>query len=237
MGLQGKGYKMDIVFVIDATGSMTPIMNEVKANALSLGDKITEALKAANKNVDELRLRVIDFADFASEGEDAIRLSDFYTMPEQKAEFEARINNIDIDMRGGDIPENALEALYAAINSDWVKIGAGEKGRHIIVLMTDAVPLNLQERAGCVGYHADEYPSNIEELTEIWSADSQSSITKLSPTNKRLIIFAPTGSDKAGHTWDDVTSWEWVTGATVDPAKGLAELDLSVIIAEIVRSA
>lgn len=237
MGLQGKGYKMDIVFVIDATGSMTPIMNEVKANALSLGDKISQALEAAKKPVDELRLRVIDFADFASEGEDAIRLSDFYTMPTQKAEFEARVNNIDIDMRGGDIPENALEALFAAINSDWVKIGAGEKGRHIIVLMTDAVPLNLQERAGCIGYQADEYPTNIEELAEIWGADAQSSITKLSPLNRRLVLFVPDGNDAAGHSWDAVKSWDWTSSKTVDSAKGLGELDLSVIIGEIVRSA
>ena len=237
MGLQGIVYKLDIVCVIDATGSMTPIMNQVKANALTLGDRICEEMKNANKPVDELRLRVIDFADFATEGEDAIRLSDFYKMPEEKAAFEKRVNDIDIDMRGGDIPENGLEALFAAINSDWVKIGAGEKGRHIIVLMTDAVPLKLQERNGCVGYHADEYPSNIEELTEIWNADAQSTSTKLSPSKKRLIVYAPAGSDAAGHTWDDVTSWEWVTGATVDPSTGLEGIDLSVIIAEIVRSA
>lgn len=237
MGLQGIGYKLDIVFVIDATGSMTPIMNQVKANALTLGDRICDEMKAANKPVDELRLRVIDFADFASEGDEAIRLSDFYKMPEEKAAFEKRVNDIDIDMRGGDIPENGLEALFAAINSDWVKIGAGEKGRHIIVLMTDAVPLNLQERAGCVGYNAEEYPSNIEELTEIWNADAQSTTTKLSPSKKRLIVYAPAGKDAQGHTWDDVTSWEWVTGATVDPSTGLEGIDLSVIIAEIVRSA
>lgn len=235
MGLQSKEYKIDIVFVIDSNRSMTPIMKEVKANALSLGNRITGAFYDAYKPINELRLRVIDFADFASEGEDAIRLSEFYTMPAQRAEFEARINNIE--MRGDTGLGNGLEALYSAINSDWTKINPGEKGRHIIVLMTDSLPLNLQERAGCKGYHAEEYPSNIEELTEIWNDCEEYPSIKLSPFCKRLIVLAPTGSDKAGHTWDDVTSWEWTSNMTVDYAKGLGELDLSVIIAEIVRSA
>ena len=237
MGLQGMGYKIDIVFVIDATGSMTPIMNQIKANALTLGDRICDKMQAANKPVDELRLRVIDFGDFASDGDGAIRLSDFYKMPEEKAAFEKRVNDIDIEIRGGDIPKNGLEALFAAINSDWVKIGAGEKGRHIIVLMTDSVPLNLQERAGCVGYNADEFPSNIEEMSAIWSEDAQSTTIKLSPSKKRLIVYAPAGKDAQGHTWDDVTSWEWVTGAAVDPVNGFEDINLDLIITEMTQSA
>ncbi len=236
MGLQGMGYKMDIVFVIDATGSMTPIMNQVRANALTLGDKICEGMKASGKPVDELRMRVIDFADYASEGDEAIRLTDFFNMPADKEKFENAINAIDIDRRGGDVPENGLEALFVAMNSDWVKIGAGENGRHVIVLITDAVPLNLQDRAGCVDYPADEYPSNIEELSEIWNADAQSAITKLSPSKKRLVLYAPAGTDAAGHTWDTVRSWEWTTSTEVDASTGLEGIDMSAIIAEIVRS-
>ncbi len=236
MGLQGMGYKMDIVFVIDATGSMTPIMQQAKENALTLGDKICEGMKNAGKPVDELRLKVIDFADFASEGDEAIRSTDFYTMPAEKEKFEKAINEINIDRRGGDIPENALEALYAAMNSDWVKIGAGENGRHVIVLITDAVPLNLRERDGCVGYQSDEYPSDIEELSQIWNADAQSSTTRLSPSKKRLVLYAPAGTDAAGHTWDTVRSWEWTTSTEVDAAAGLEGIDMNAIIAEIVRS-
>ena len=79
MGLQSSGYKIDIVFVIDATGSMTPIMDQVRQKALTLHEDITAGLKAANKPVSELRLRVIDFADYASEGEDAIHQTAFFT--------------------------------------------------------------------------------------------------------------------------------------------------------------
>ncbi len=207
--LKNKGYKIDVVFVIDATENMTPIMSRIKATILSFGDKVVRNCDDFNKPVDQLRLRVIDFADFASKGKDAIRLSDFYTMPEQRAEFRERVNNIDIDMNGSDHPGNALEALYHAINSDWVKIETGERGRHVIVLATNSVPLFLQERAGCIGYDASNYPANIEELAEIWEESTQSNITNLSPHCKRLFLYAPTGSDKEGHTWGDVPYWSY----------------------------
>lgn len=238
MGLQGFGYKLDIVFVIDATGSMGPIMNQVKAQALSLGDKINSALGAAGKPVDSMRMRVVDFGDYATEGDDAIRQTDFFTIPADKQKFEDHVNALDYDGRGGDIPENALEALFVAMSSDWVKINtaAGEKGRHIIVLMTDAYPLNLQERKGCYGYPEDDFPADIAEMEGIWSASAQDTTLSLSPASKRLILFVPEGADAAGHSWDSVSAWENTTTTAVDPMNGLGEFDVDAIISEIVRS-
>ena len=58
-------YAVDIVFCIDVTGSMTPIIDAVKANALRFYDDVQANLTDKGKNVDELRVRVIAFRDFA----------------------------------------------------------------------------------------------------------------------------------------------------------------------------
>ena len=242
MGLQGMGYKVDIAFVIDATGSMGPIMDKMKAKALTLGDEIKDALKAANKEVSEMRLRVIDFGDYATEGDAAVRQTDFFKIPEERADFEEAVKNIQYEYRGGDDPENALEALFIAMDSDWVKIKPGvEKGRHIIVLMTDAYPLNLQERDGCADYPSDDFPSDVNELQAIWderggSQSADTKTTKLGYANRRLVLFAPEGKDGAGHSWDAVSAWENTTMTPVSSDNGLEGIDLSGIIAEIVRS-
>lgn len=242
MGLQGIGYKVDIAFVIDATGSMGPIMDKMKAKALTLGDEIKTALKNAGKEVSEMRLRVIDFADYSQEADDAVHHTEFFKVPEQQAEFENAIKNIRYENRGGDYPENALEALFIAMSqSDWVKIKPSEKGRHIIVLMTDAYPLNLQERDGCAGYPSDEFPPDVAALEGIWNEDDgvqgeSVKTTQLSKKNHRLVLFAPRGADDAGHTWDQVSQWENTTLTEVSMDDGLDSIDLSSIIAEIVRS-
>lgn len=234
-GLQGS-YKVDIAFVIDATGSMGPIMGEVKDRALTLGDEIKAKMAAENKYIGALRIRVIDFADFASEGPDAIHASEFYNMPEEQPQFENQIKGIQFLDRGGDDPENALEALWAAMKSDWVDLPG--KGRHIIVLITDALPLNLGERNGCFGYAAEDYPANIQEMEEIWleTATQGGGHTRLSPRNKRLLLFAPQGSDGT-HSWDTVSGWEQVIYKEVKPGCGLGDMNLDAVIAEIVRSA
>lgn len=241
MGLQGVNYKIDIAFVIDATGSMTPIMDQVRARALTLGDEIRDALEAANKPVGEMRIRLIDYADYASEGDDAIHQTDFFNMPADKALFEQAVKGIVIDNRGGDAPENGLEGLFVAMNSDWTKIKPGEKGRHIIVLITDAYPLNLHEREGCIGYPSDEIPADVAELESIWEEGSDgmqggAKSTLLSYPNERLVIYAPAGADAAGHSWDAVSTWTKTVMKEVDAATGLVEIKLDGIIDEIVRS-
>ena len=52
-------YNIDICLVIDKTGSMKPIINTVKQNALNLYSDITNSLERKQKHVGRLRVRVI----------------------------------------------------------------------------------------------------------------------------------------------------------------------------------
>ncbi|HEV2918547.1 MAG TPA: VWA domain-containing protein, partial [Actinomycetota bacterium] len=57
MATKGLRYAVDICFCIDVTGSMTPILDRVKDNALGFYDDVQKNLTDKGKNVDELRVR------------------------------------------------------------------------------------------------------------------------------------------------------------------------------------
>jgi hypothetical protein len=81
-------YAVDIVFCIDVTGSMSPIIDQVKANALRFYDDVQSNLTAKGKNVDQLRVRVIAFRDFVADGAAALAESPFFTLPGERASFQ-----------------------------------------------------------------------------------------------------------------------------------------------------
>ena len=69
------------------TGSMTPIIDQVKANALRFYDDVQANLTAKGKHIDPFRVRVIAFRDFAADGDAALQESPFFTLPEERAVF------------------------------------------------------------------------------------------------------------------------------------------------------
>ncbi len=217
-GLQGRfsmDYTVDMVFCIDATGSMEDfsgsqkrIINMVKENALSFYDDFTHMMEKKSKRVRQLRIRIVAFRDYVADGEDAMLVTDFFLLPQQTAEFEACINGITAQ-GGGDIPEDGLEALSYAIRSDWTTEGA--KKRQVIVVWTDAGTHELGFGSSSPSYPRG-LPRNMAELSDWWD-------TYMHPNYKRLLIFAPDqpGWSYISKSWDNVIHFPSVAG------NGLAE--------------
>ena len=128
---RGLSYAVDIVFCIDVTGSMSPIIDQVKANALRFYDDVQSNLTAKGKDVDQLRVRVIAFRDFVADGAAALAASAFFTLPDERASFSDFVNGL-IAEGGGDAPESGLEAVALAIDSPWTTIG--DRRRQVIVV-------------------------------------------------------------------------------------------------------
>ncbi len=110
-------YTVDMVFCIDATGSMedftgskNKIINMVKQNAINFWNDFSSIMAEKAKSVRQLRVRVVAFRDYLADGEHAMLVTDFFQLPQQAEEFEACINSIHA-AGGGDIPEDGLEAL------------------------------------------------------------------------------------------------------------------------------
>jgi len=143
--MSGLSYSVDIVMCIDGTGSMGPVIDLVKANALRFESDLAAAMEAKQKSIDNLRVRVIVFRDIFVDRDDAFVTSNFFPLPQEREEFSRFISGIRAN-GGGDEPESALEALGIALNSDWVR--SGDKRRHVVIMWTDASAHRLEEKAG-----------------------------------------------------------------------------------------
>lgn len=217
-------YAVDIVFCIDVTGSMTPILDAVKANALRFYDDVQTNLTAKGKIVDELRVRVVAFRDLVADGEAALEESTFFLLPGEQAAFGEFVGGLRAE-GGGDAPESGLEAVSLAINSDWTT--RGDRRRQVVVVWTDqpahvldptAVPADVQPRI----------PGDFSALTDLWE-DAQG---PLGSSSKRLILFAPDGPG-----WSDISGvWENVVHHPSQAGGGLSEVDYGTIVDSIGNS-
>jgi hypothetical protein len=211
---------VDIVLCIDSTASMRNIIERAKAGALKFHDDLMAAMQEKQKMIDELRIKVISFRDYYVDGDDSMRESKFFQLPQESESFTAFVKAIEAK-GGGDEPENGLEALALAMKSDWVR--TGDKRRHIIVIWTDASTHPLEK-------HADTKPSiypasmapDFDHLTDMW--DGQSS--NMDYSAKRLVIFAPDA-----YAWTDISNhWENVLQFQSKAGEGLEEIEYREII-------
>ena len=100
----GVKVNVDIVFVIDATGSMEPVINTVKDFTLNLYDKLGDALAEKGRILDKTRARVIAFRDYYCDGKYAMEESEFFELPSENKKFRDFVANIKVE-GGGDIPQ------------------------------------------------------------------------------------------------------------------------------------
>jgi hypothetical protein len=221
---RGLSYAVDIVFCIDVTGSMTPIIDQVKTNALRFYDDVQSNLTAKGKNVDQLRVRVIAFRDFAADGAAALDESPFFTLPDERADFSEFVNGL-VAEGGGDAPESGLEAVALAVDSPWTT--TGDRRRQVIVVWTDqpAQPLSPSVLPPDI---ASRVPADFSALTDAWE-DEQG---RMGSSSKRLILFAPDGPG-----WSDISGvWENVVHHPSQAGGGLSEIDYGTIIDSIGNS-
>jgi hypothetical protein len=215
MAEQGLTYAVDLVLVIDATGSMAPIIEMVKSGALKFHDDFENHMTSIGKHIDSLRVRVIAYRDFyADSAADSLVMSDFFNLPDDRERFSAFLNGIRA-MGGGDEPETGLEE--------------GTKQRQVIVLWTDASAHPLETRKGAkpVGYPAD-MPADINELTDMW--EGQTALVHAS--FKRLLLFSPDVLP-----WTDIANnWENTLHYASKAGGGLGDKDYKMILDAIAQS-
>ncbi len=224
MRMPGLTYAVDLALCIDATGSMSPVIDLVKGNALRFHGDVMRAMAAKQKRIDRLRARVIVFRDLHEDGDDALLASAFYELPAQQAAFAAFLAPLRAH-GGGDEPESGLEALAIAMRSDWVR--AGDRRRHVAVMWTDASAHRLEDarRRDTPGYPPG-LPRSFAELAALWEGRA------MDRASKRLLIYAP---DVA--PWTDIQGgWENVVHIVSRAGQGLGELDYADVLEVIANS-
>lgn len=212
-------YHVDMVFCIDATGSMRHVIDFVKRNALSLYEDIVKTMERKHKVIDSLRVRVIAFRDYVADGGEAMLTSDFFVLPQQAGMFQECVEGIEAK-GGGDIPEDGMEALGYAIRSDWTREGV--KKRHIIVMWSDA-PTHELGHGKIAPWYPQGMAKDFDELS-LWWEDEQLG-GSMDGNAKRLLIFAPDAPE-----WSRI-SQEWAQVIHVQTvSEGLKEVEYQQVI-------
>lgn len=220
--LQGIGTDVDLVLLMDGTASMTNLMKNAKDTALTLYRDICHELGEAARIVDDLRVKVIVYRDVYAGDAVPFQESDFFILRADGTGEEAQYRDFIADIRatgGGDLPENALEALHMAFTTDFAKPGQGRKARHIIAVLSDAGahPLDDPRRAAMDQTQASRYPQGVPKdlagLQEEWNA--------LDGASRRLLLFTPNAYpwNSIAGSWESVVHIPSTAGAGIDRAK------------------
>ena len=214
-------YFVDIVMCIDGTASMAPIINEVKGNALSFYQRFAEAMEEVDKDIAQTRIKVIVFRDYKDDREGAMVESPFFTLPDQIEEFHSFVESIEA-FGGGDLPENALEAIALALKSDWTT--GGSKRRHAILVFSDASALPLGERSDYPNYPSG-MPKDLAQLGAWWEGTDQTFCGTYQPKAGRLVAFVPNAEP-----WTEIQSWNRYWPAFSPAGTGLKDVDIQSAI-------
>jgi hypothetical protein len=221
---KGLKYAVDICFCVDVTGSMSPILDRVKDNALRFYDDVQKNLTDKGKHVDELRVRVIAFRDLKADGAAALQQSPFFSLPDEQASFAEFVRGL-VPEGGGDAPESGLEAVALAIHSPWTT--SGDRRRQVIVVWTDAPAQPLTGEPAPAPF-TEKIPKDFSGLTDLWENEQG----VMGASAKRLIVFAPDGPG-----WTDISGvWENVVHHPSKAGEGLSDVDYGTIVDSIANS-
>jgi hypothetical protein len=130
---------VDIIFLLDVTGSMGPAIVELGKNMMNFINNIDP------NTVKDYKVKVVSFGDFELD-EDDIKFDISRAFTDDLTELYKQFEDVIelIKKKGGkDIPESSQDALYKTIQdgftADW-----SERTR-VIVLFTDAISKELQK--------------------------------------------------------------------------------------------
>jgi len=221
-------YAVDLVFVIDVTGSMGPVINEVKQLVNGFADRLRGVMTSEGKGLQDLWVRIITFRDLGDEGVRALKASHFYELPTQESDLREFVDELTAS-GGGDDPESALEALWLAMRSPWRGV---LRSRHIIVLLTDASahPLGRCPYPSHLFQDSIAAPRDLTEMKKHWGINPHSGV--MNSQARRLVLFAPDATP-----WNDVADhWENTMWLPSRAGEGCSETDIDMILRTIAKS-
>lgn len=223
-----KGLKtvVDLIFLIDGTGSMQNALDAVKARALTMYKDIIYALKDKKRIVNTMRVKVVIFRDLYVDSV-AYEESDYFILSDKDDDESAAFRDYVSGIRacgGGDEPEHALEALHRVLKLNYTQPRQGMKARHIIVLMTDASAHPLDDPQRSLPEYRDIYPGDMPKTMPELNAEWE----MMDDRARRLIIFAPNA-----YPWPKLSTWSSASHEVSEAGKGISEAVFEKVIATI----
>ncbi|NLJ88266.1 MAG: Hsp70 family protein [Epulopiscium sp.] len=160
---------MNIVFIIDTTGSMDTYINGVKDRAIEFSNIIR------SKGI-QFQLGLIGFGDLRERENPSV-----YNFTDEVEKFQRQVKNIPRTY-GGDIPESSLDAVLTGV--ELLQTSKVDKsGKNIFILITDAPPHVPTEN----GKHVPEIVDILKEnniTTYVVARKDKNSIESFDPLTK-----------------------------------------------------
>ncbi len=174
---------VDVVICLDVTGSMQGVIDDIKTNLVDLYQSVVGGYQNLGITIDDVRVRIIAFRDYYHDGAQAIEMSPYYYLPNDRKLYENIMTSLQAK-GGGDTPESSLEALAIGIMSDW-KSSGGEN--QLVVLITDSPPHPLEMNANSKPENYPEgIPLSMDDLRSLWESGSY-----IKNSGKKLLLIAP----------------------------------------------
>ena len=222
---------VDIVMLIDVTGSMQPIIDNVKKTALSFHENIENALGLKKRVVNKMRIKVVAYRDYYYDWQDPdhppIQESEFFTLPDDKDRFADFVNGLEA-AGGEDEPESALEVLHRAFHNNWLNDPTITKSRQIIIVFTDASahPLDdpMRYDSKFNSHYPEGIPTSLQELEDEYMDPDIFPVKGDKVAGPRLILFAPNVEP-----WNSIKNWNQATLNPMSLEMGCAELDMDEV--------
>ena len=120
------GVPLDVLFLLDSTGSMADEIDQIKNTLLSISARVSDL-----PSQPDLRFGMVSYRDRGDEY--VTRLFDF---DDDVARFSETIRNVQAD-GGGDTPESLNEALHMAVHRPEWRLGDALR---LVFLLADAPP-------------------------------------------------------------------------------------------------
>lgn len=231
---------LDIAMCIDSTGSMTPTLDAVKANATTFFDRLNEEL--VTRGIPEfplVRVRLLFFKDYGDEtpgtwDPDPMRASAFFQLPDENTQF---LDFAAPQLAGGgwDWPEADVVCLNGAMTSEWMRPGDRPPG--FANRVTDVYPLIVVwtdspgHRIDFPNYFTNpdyppesHMPRSYDDLLAKWNDPDV-----IDQRNKQIIFFGDTDLTSTDATdpspWLTIKEWPRFTrgGSLLDANASMVE--------------
>ena len=164
------GGLVNVVFLIDTTGSMDTYINGVKDRAIEFSEIL--ASKGAM-----FKLGLIGFGDLGEKEKPSV-----YNFTDDVARFQKQVKNIPRTY-GGDIPESSLDALETGVELINATRGDSVGARYIFILITDAPP-HVPTESGKRVHDICEMLADNEVTTYVVARKDRDSIAAYDPVTK-----------------------------------------------------
>ena len=188
-------YYADIVFCVDGSESMMPLMDKVKQSIYAFPYKVKVAEERWGRDF-HFRARIIVFRDYLEDGNRAMQATNFFELPHQDGQFQYAVNAITAEGGGIAASQDGLEAVaYAIKATPWIQVPEIRRRWIVVFSNNPAHPLGYGAQSP---YYPKGMAKDFEELTSWWMSASM--------TGKTMLIFAP---DAPG--WKEISdNWNYV---------------------------